>query len=595
MPASSKCPALPKMADGEAAACSNDDEAKKTCLLRNKNEKKRRDRFNNLVNELSDSLPPTGKKLSKNNILKFAIEHFRQHQLAANSENVRQERLYGKWQPDFLTNEEFRQTMLEGLEEVVLAVEEYGKIIYVSSNVFSCLGYDEDDILKTNIFDYVHVDDQRTIYSLLGATLYNNTDGVNPTGVNRFSMRFRCGPLNQRHGEFLTLCCVCKMFGAGDSIQQKEACIVLLGKITLVPTVNSTVLISDTTRASKFTTRLDKQWRFECVERSATLTLGYYPIELLETCLYEYCHADDLANLAEYHGMLLYSGVITTCCYRMLTKGQAWIWVRSRCHVSYSQLDSKPESIICITWPIKGAEFTANQQEMIQRDRQLFSQIFVKTGEKQVTPTLLNGVHGSVTSVPSSSTSSSYLTSSPSTQGSSELRLAPMQDSSFMTKNCSDGMYAASNNKEFPVLLPYSDSSIADMGAYMDAAAVLAQNDGHSLSNIPLDDTMENLNENMLLLGENVEMPESLSFSQWALHLHLREQYKSLTESIRQQSEQVTIIQRQLSIQKELAELSDELEVQQKLKQQNVRNTSEETRAIIQQKMKELHDTHLHI
>ena len=585
------------MADDNVAASSNDFDGKKADLLRNKNEKKRRDRFNNLVNELSDSLPLTGKKLSKNNVLKFAIEHFRKHQLAVKcSENVRQEKMYGKWQPDFLTNEEFRQTMLEGLEEVVLAVEEYGKIVYVSSNVFSCLGYDEDDILKTNIFDYVHIDDQRTIYSLLGTNLYNNTAGVNPTGANRFSMRFRCGPMNQGHGNFVTLCCVCKSFGAGDmldSIQQKEACIVLLGKIALFPSVNSTVLISDATRASKFTIRLDKTWRFECVERSATLTLGYYPIELLGTCLYEYCHADDLANLAEYHSMLLYSGVITTCCYRMLTKGQVWIWVRSRCHVSYSQLDSKPESIICITWPIKAAEFAANQQEMIQRDRQLFSQILVKTGEKQVTPSLLNGLQGSATSVPSSS-SSTHLTSSSSTQGSSELRLAPMQDSSFMSTNYSDGLtYAASHHKEFPALLPYSDSSIGGMGTYMDAAAVLAQNDGDSLSNIPLDNTMGNLNENTLLLGENVEMPESLSFSQWALHLHLREQYKNLTESIRQQSEQVTIIQHQLSIQKELAELSDELEVQQKLKTQNLRNTFEETRAIIQQKMKELQDMHL--
>ena len=62
-------------------------------------------------------------------------------------------------------------------------------------------------------------------------------------------------------------------------------------------------------------------------------------------------------------------------------------------------------------------------------------------------------------------------------------------------------------------------------------------------------------------------MPESLSLSQWAIHLHLRDQYKSLTESIRQQSEQISIIQRQLAIQKELSELSDELEVQEKLKE----------------------------
>lgn len=583
------------MAESEPAVSSNEDEAKKACLLRNKNEKKRRDRFNNLVNELSASLPLAGKKLSKNNVLKFAIEHFRQHQLAANSDNIRGEKLYGKWQPDFLTNEEFRQTMLDAMEEVVFAVGEYGKIVYVSGNVFSCLGYDEGDILTTNILDYVHLDDQRAIYTLLG-TIYNTTAGVNAPNVNRFSMRFRSGPQSRGGCEFVILHCVSNIFRANnvlDSTQRKDPYVVLLGKIAFVPTVNSTVLISDMTRASKFTTRFDNKWRFECVERSATLTLGYYPIELLGTCLYEYCHSDDLANLIEYHGMLLYSGVVTTCCYRMLTKGQVWIWVRSRCHVSYSQLDAKPESIISITWPIKGAEFAANEQKTMQRDRQLFSQILEKNGQKQVTSTFFSGDQTSTASIPLSSASASYLTSSSSTStltlASPESRLAPIQGSSVMSRDHVNGSHEASGYSS--ILQPYSDLSISSMGACIDTAAVMAQNNELSLSNDPLDSTMENLDENTLLLEEQMEMPESLSFSQWALHLHLREQYKSLTESIRQQSEQVTCIRRQLSIQKELSELSEQLEVQQQRKNQNLRNTFEETRAIIQQKMKELQDT----
>jgi len=583
-----------KMAEDEAAAVSNEDEAKKACLVRNQNEKKRRDRFNNLVNELSASLPLAGKKLSKNNILKFAIEHFRQHELASKSENTRAKKLFGKWQPDFLTNEEFRETMIEGLGAIVLALDEAGKIIYVSSNVFSHLGFDEDEILKTSIFEYVHPEDQRTICSLLGA-IYSSTVGINTLDVNRFCIRLRCGPQNRGAGEFTTLRCVSKIFrevNLMDTSQQGDACIVLLGKTAFVPTVNSTVLIADATKASKFTTRLDKNWRFECVERSATLTLGYYPIEMLGTCLYEYCHSEDLANLAEYHSMLLYSGVITTCCYRMLTKGQVWIWVRSRCHVSYSQLDSKPESVICVTWPIKCTEFSANQQEMIARDRQLFSQILLKTGEKQVASSNLCNVQGSATSVPSSSSPSSLILSS------SQPRVVSNEVSLQVSSDHSRMSYATANNST--ALLPTSDSaaagSLSGMGAYMedtymDTAAVLSQSNGHSIVNDSSVVPMGDLDDNALLLGEHVEMPESLSFSQWALHLHLREQYKSLTESIRQQSEQVTVIQRQLSIQKELSELSEQLELQQKLKQQNLSNTFEETRAVIQQKLKELQAT----
>lgn len=583
------------MANSETAGSSNEDEAKKACLLRNRNEKKRRDRFNNLVNELSASLPLEGKRLSKNNVLKFAIEHFRQNQLVANSENARGEKVFGKWQPDFLTNEEFRQTMLDGLGGIVLAVEEYGKIIYVSSNVFSCLGYDEDDILKTNILDYVHMDDRRTIYSLLG-TIYDNWVASNPVGINRFTLRVRCGPLNRGScGEFATLRCVSRISTADNmlsSSDQRDPCVVLLGKTVIFPRVNSSVLISDTKRASKFTSRFDKEWKFECVERSATLTLGYYPIELLGTCLYEYCHADDLANLSEYHNMLLYSGVITTCCFRMLTKGQVWIWVRSRCHVSYSQLDAKPESIISITWPIKSTDFTANQEETINRDRKLFSQMLEKHGGKQFpSTTFVYGTQGNEASDASRLLSSQCMTSSSFPSCSSESHFTPAQGSSLVSiNNNSNSSQPVPNYSS--VIVPYSESTLAGMGAYMDTAAVLAQSNDASLPNDPLTSSVEGLDENSLLLEEQIEMPESLSFSQWALHLHLREQYKSLTESIRQQSEQVTTIRKQLSIQKELSELSDELEMQERLKRQNLRNTFDETRAIIQQKMKELQEIH---
>lgn len=106
--------------------------------------------------------------------------------------------------------------------------------------------------------------------------------------------------------------------------------------------------------------RFNKEWRFECVERSVILILGYYFIELLGICFYEYCYVDDLGNLLEYYSMLFYFGVIIICCYRLLIKGQGWIWVRSRCYVSYSQLDFKFEFIICIIWFIKSIEFIVN-------------------------------------------------------------------------------------------------------------------------------------------------------------------------------------------------------------------------------------------
>ena len=574
-------------------------EVKKACLVRNQNEKRRRDRFNNLMTELSCALPVAGKKLSRNNVLKFAIEYFRQvQQLAATSGNINSIKLYGKWQPDFISSEEFRQTMLDGLDGVVLAVDDASKIFYVSSNVFSCLGYDRDHLLKSSILEFVHPDDQRMIYSLLTAIHKNSADKSPP---QQFSCRFRFGPQNQGlKNTFATLNCVTRSFRSVD-----VCCIVLLGRIATVPTLNDAVVLTDSENVSKFTTRLNKLWRFECVERSTTLVMGYYPFELLGNCLYDYCHDDDLANLTEYHNMLLYSGVITTCCYRLLTKGHVWIWVRSRCHVSYSQLDSKPDSVVCVTWPMKSTEFSAlNQEEVLERDRQLFSQILEKNGEKQPISSF-KSANSQKTAVSSSSSSSLAPLDK---QGNTELKhmIAPCEEmplemstvhSSSVSIAHSSMSHTVSDNSD--LLLPTSDQFLSQtvptmwpIGIHVDSAAILAQSgdDGQFSSMDSLVSPMENVDENSLLLADYVDMPESLSMSQWALHLRLRDQYKSLTESIRQQSEQITVVQRQLAIQKELSALSDQLEVQQKLEKRNLNNSLKETRAVIHQKMKELHD-----
>ena len=588
----SKYDVLIKMAEDDTALSSND-EVKKACLLRNQNEKRRRDRFNNLVSELSVALPITGKKLSRNNVLKYAIEHFRQaKQLATNSADLNSRKLYGRWQPDFITSEEFRQTIFDGLNGIVMAISETSKIFYVSSNVFSCLGYDGDQLLNNSILDLVHPDDQRMIYFLLTSIRKGSADSSNnPTQL--FTCRFRCGPQSDRSNKsFEAFRCVARSFSGVDHTEENDCCLVLLGRTEFLPTVNHTVVLSDTETVSKFTTRLNKMWRFECVERNTTLVLGYYPFELLGACFYEYCHDEDLANLTEYHNMLPFSGVITTCCYRLLTKGQVWIWVRSRCHVSYSQLNSKPDSVICVTWPMKGTEFNMlNQANVLERDRRLFSQILEKNGEKQ--PSSRFGAQNAASS------SSSLSLSTQDTQSNAQqnhmtpsvkvIAVNPGVQSHRMIDN-SDLLSTAPEQCSQGLAGSKSDSAMWSCDTHVESTAILMQSDGHHILNGSVDQPMENADVNSLLLEDYVEMPESLSLSQWAMHLHLRDQYKSLTESIRQQSEQISVIQRQLAIQKELSELSDTLEVQEKLKKQNLQNTVEETRAIIHQKMKELQD-----
>jgi len=51
------------------------------------------------------------------------------------------------------------------------------------------------------------------------------------------------------------------------------------------------------------------------------------------------------------------TGEGTSCYYRFLTKGQQWIWLRTRFYITYHQWNSKPEFINCtntvVRWDIQ--------------------------------------------------------------------------------------------------------------------------------------------------------------------------------------------------------------------------------------------------
>ncbi|ESP02735.1 hypothetical protein LOTGIDRAFT_137978, partial [Lottia gigantea] len=67
----------------------------------------------------------------------------------------------------------------------------------------------------------------------------------------------------------------------------------------------------------------------------------------LGTSGYDYYHSDDLIKVAECHEQLLTAGEGSSCCYRFLTKGRQWIWMKSNYYITYNQWNSKPEFIVC--------------------------------------------------------------------------------------------------------------------------------------------------------------------------------------------------------------------------------------------------------
>lgn len=88
------------------------------------------------------------------------------------------------------------------------------------------------------------------------------------------------------------------------------SCLVAIGKTISPFNPSSSTQPNISLRSMEFTSRHATDGKFLFVDQRATFILGYLPQELLGTYCYEYCHPDDIQNLADSHrhGMAAKSG-----------------------------------------------------------------------------------------------------------------------------------------------------------------------------------------------------------------------------------------------------------------------------------------------
>lgn len=106
---------------------------------RNLSEKKRRDQFNLLVNELSSMVSSNSRKMDKSTVLKSTIAFLKSHNEIAVRSRVHE--IQTDWKPSFLSNEEFTHLILEALDGFIIVFSSTGRVFYASESITSLLGH----------------------------------------------------------------------------------------------------------------------------------------------------------------------------------------------------------------------------------------------------------------------------------------------------------------------------------------------------------------------------------------------------------------------------------------------------------------------
>ncbi|XP_053675151.1 protein cycle [Anopheles nili] len=353
-------------------------------------EKRRRDKMNTYITELSAMIPmchAMSRKLDKLTVLRMAVQHLKTIRGAVHSYTE------GHYKPAFLSDQELKMLILQAAEGFLFVVGcDRGRILYVSESVSHILNYSQGDLLGQSWFDILHPKDVAKVKEQLSSSdlsprerlidaktmLPVKTDV--PQGVTRlcpgarrsFFCRMKCKANVQVKEEadqpnnVSSVSTVChrrkkqvnsdkkysviqctgylkswapakigleenETDGEGDSCNL--SCLVAVGRVQ--PNLNqSGKSLSRNNipnlRNVQFISRHAMDGKFLFVDQRATLVLGFLPQELLGTSMYEYYHHEDIPALAESHKAALQgTQCVTTSVYRLRTKETGFVRLQS--------------------------------------------------------------------------------------------------------------------------------------------------------------------------------------------------------------------------------------------------------------------------
>ncbi|CAH0390848.1 unnamed protein product [Bemisia tabaci] len=340
---------------------------------RNLSEKKRRDQFNMLINELSSMVSTNSRKMDKSTVLKSTIAFLKNHnEIAVRS---RAHEIQEDWKPSFLSNEEFTHLILEALDGFIIVFSLSGQIIYISESITSLLGHLPSDLLNSSVYDLVSEEDYKEIFNVLNHPAVNIQYNADKENKISFTCHCKRNDIDSKDGqmyepvqfigyfrskteststdsggsekmyEFSNESDSRYLSSPDDSNESKRLIFVGTGRLE-TPQLIREMSVVDSAK-SEFTSRHSLEWKFLFLDHRAPPIIGYLPFEVLGTSGYDYYHVDDLDKVVLCHEALMQKGEGTSCFYRFLTKGQQWIWLQTRFYITYHQWTSKPEFIVC--------------------------------------------------------------------------------------------------------------------------------------------------------------------------------------------------------------------------------------------------------
>lgn len=372
-------------------------------------EKRRRDKMNTFINELSSMIPmcnAMSRKLDKLTVLRMAVQHMKTLKGALEPFTET------NYKPSFLSDEDLKNLLLETAEGFLFVVGcDRGCLLYASDSIQSYLNQSPSDLVGHSFLDLIHQKDiskvkeqlsssdttprERLIDAKTGLPLKTENQQT-PTrlcsGARRsFFCRMKCGQKGLKNKDsnqenepclmkrksktkqaalpekkpYIVVHCTGYLKSwppSGIALDEDDeegesrnlSCLVAVGRQEII--YDEMTDYSQPGIAREFISRHSVDGKFIFVDQRSTAITGFLPQELIGSSAYEFFHQDDLNFIAVSHKRSLQGEKHTTEPYRFRCKGDHFVPLRTTSRTFRNPWTNELEFIFCVNRVVKDLE-----------------------------------------------------------------------------------------------------------------------------------------------------------------------------------------------------------------------------------------------
>ncbi|XP_030558770.1 protein similar-like isoform X2 [Drosophila novamexicana] len=258
---------------------------------------------------------------------------------------------------DWLKSAEASQLLKQTMDGFLVVLSNEGDVTYVSDNIIDYLGITKIDTLGQQIWEYTHQCDHAEIKEALNLKRNGIADKIKDEQL------IESGVSTHHRDLFVRMKCTLTRSGRSINIKSASYKVIHITGHLRVNSKGERVLIAIgrpiphpsnieiPLGTSTFLTKHSLDMKFTYVDDKMLALLGYLPVDLLETSLFDCQHGADSERLMATFKSVLSKGQGETCRYRLLGKFGGYCWIVTQATIVYDKL--KPQSVVCVNYVIR--------------------------------------------------------------------------------------------------------------------------------------------------------------------------------------------------------------------------------------------------